>query len=160
MKIENDFQFAPDRTPLDPAEMLAALTQAGYSNTAARRAVLTAICQTDGQASPAELLAVGRQSHPRLGQVTVYRTLEILQGLGLVRKLHSDAGCHAYAPASHDHGHHVICQRCQRAMEFEGCDISAVVASVETQTGFQVQSHWLEMFGLCPECRAGDGVTR
>ena len=45
-------------------------------------------------------------------------------------------------------------------MEFEGCDISAVVASVEAQTGFQVQSHWLEMFGLCPECRAGDGVTR
>ena len=153
MEIENGFQFESDQTPLDPGEMLAALTEAGYSNTAARRAVLTAICQTDGQASPSELLAVGRQYHPRLGQVTVYRTLEILQGLGLVRKLHSDAGCHAYAPAAHDHGHHIICQRCQRAREFEGCDIGAVVAAVETQTGFQVQSHWLEMFGLCPGCQ-------
>ncbi len=156
MKIENHFQFESNQTPLDPAGMLAALLEAGYSNTGARRAVLAAICQTGGQASPADLLAVGRQFHPRLGQVTVYRTLEILQALGLVRKLHSDAGCHAYAPATHDHGHHIICQGCQRAMEFEGCDIAAVVTSVEAQTGFQVQSHWLEMFGLCPECQAGE----
>jgi Fe2+ or Zn2+ uptake regulation protein len=137
--------------------MLAAVMEAGYSNTAARRAVLEAICETDGQATPAGLLARGRAHHPALGLVTVYRTLDILHELGLVRRLHSEAGCHAYAPATHDHGHHVICQACGQAVEFEGCDIAAMVASVEAQTGFRVQTHWLEMFGLCPGCRRDEG---
>lgn len=133
--------------------MLAALVQAGHSNTRARRAVLTAIYESDGQATPLELLALGRSHHPALGLVTVYRTLELLLKLGLVRKLHLETGCHAYAPAAHDHGHHIICERCQRAVEFIGCDISTVIAAVEWQTGFRVRSHWLELFGLCAECR-------
>jgi Fur family transcriptional regulator, ferric uptake regulator len=67
--------------------------------------------------------------------------------------LHTDDGCHSYAPSAHHHGHHVICQQCQGAMEFEGCDLEAVVAAVEANTGFQVRSHWLELFGVCPECQ-------
>ena len=153
MKIENDFQFTLTGIEADPDAMLVALVEAGYSNTRARRAVLTAIYESDGQATPLALLALGRSHHPALGLVTVYRTLELLLKLGLVRKLHSEAGCHAYAPATHDHGHHIICERCQCAVEFIGCDIGAVITAVENQTGFQVRSHWLEMFGLCPECR-------
>jgi len=150
--------------------MLTALTQAGYSNTRARRAVLTAICEAGGQAASAELLEIGRAHHPELGTVTVYRTLEILLSLGLVRRLHQEEGCHVYAVSltgrlapgtetrgdasdGHDHRHHVICQGCGRAVEFEGCDLRTVVASVEAQTGFRVREHWLEMFGVCPACQ-------
>ena len=134
--------------------MVDALARAGYSNTAARRAVLQAMSEVSGQASPADLLALGRTYHPRLGLVTVYRTLDILMALGLIRRLHTEDGCHTYALASHDHGHHVICRRCRRALEFEGCDISRVVEAVEKQTGFKVSGHWLEVFGLCPACQA------
>lgn len=150
---------------------MAAVVRAGYSNTRARRAVLEALCAAGGQATPAQLLDLGRVHQPALGLVTVYRTLEILSSLGLVRKLHLDEGCSTYAisPASvqhaeaeghraaayvpHEHSHHVICQRCRRATEFAGCDIDVVVAAVETQTGYRVAEHWLEMFGLCPECQ-------
>src|SRR5450759_159147 len=153
MENENEFQIASTRATLSPEAMLAALVKAGHSNTRARRAVIAAICETGGQASPADLLASGRVHHPALGLVTVYRTLEILLELDLVRKLHTDDGCHSYAPSTHHHGHHVICQQCQRAMEFEGCDLETVVAAVEAGTGFQVRSHWLELFGVCPECQ-------
>lgn len=157
---------------------MAALAHAGYSNTRARRAILEALCAAGGQATPAQLLALGRAHQPALGLVTVYRTLELLSGLSLVRKLHLDEGCSTYAlsPASvqladgaqhgdahpfHEHSHHVICQRCRRATEFAGCDIDAVVATVEAQTGYRVRQHWLEMFGLCPECQSatGNGAT-
>lgn len=148
-------------------ELVDRLTRAGYSNTRARRAVLDALIASAGPASPADLLAAGRKLHPALGLVTVYRTLEILEQLGLVRKLHLEEGCHSYAlstaglRAEHDdrahgedaHGHHIICQECHRAVEFAGCDIDAVIASVQRQTGFAVRSHWLEMFGLCPACQ-------
>jgi Fe2+ or Zn2+ uptake regulation protein len=155
-----------------PDLLLDALAQAGHSNTRSRRAVLMAICEAGGQASGAELLALGRAHHPALGLVTVYRTLDLLLALGLVRKLHLAEGCHTYALSlagkrdetrghePHSHGHHVICQRCNRAVEFEGCDLGAVVASVEAQTGFHVEEHWLEMFGFCPTCRESESTNK
>lgn len=163
MKTESVFQFSPTA----PAEdLVALLTRAGYSNTKARRAVLDALAEADGSVTPAALLDLARARHAALGLVTVYRTLEILESLGLVRKLHLAEGCHSYVlstfgvppPQQGDsggdaHGHHVICQQCHRAVEFAGCDIEAVIASVQAQTGFAVRDHWLEMFGLCPACQ-------
>jgi Fe2+ or Zn2+ uptake regulation protein len=165
VKTENEFRFIPNTVEAAPDALLIALARAGYSNTRSRRAVLTAICEAGGQASSAELLALGRAHHPRLGTVTVYRTLDLLLSLGLVRRLHLADGCHTYAlslagrhddprgDAPHSHGHHVICQQCHRAVEFDGCDVSAVIGSVEAQTGFRVEEHWLELFGVCPACR-------
>jgi Fe2+ or Zn2+ uptake regulation protein len=167
--IENQLQFLHHNGTRTPEEMLLALTQAGHSNTRARRAVLTALLEADGQATPAELLELGRAHHAALGLVTVYRTLEILLALKLVRKLHLEEGCHTYAisaagwsageavdrSAHHgEHGHHIICQSCGRAVEFDGCHLDDIVAMAEAQTGFRVSSHWLEMFGACSECRA------
>ena len=143
------------------------MTRSGYSNTRARRALLDALSEAKGPVTPAELLESAREGHAALGLVTVYRTLEILEALGIVHKLHLAEGCHSYvlgavrgvADGSHGHdtadghGHHVICQECHRAVEFAGCDIDAVVAAVQAQTGFEVQSHWLEIFGLCPSCQ-------
>jgi len=181
VKIESDYQYSTDTCTADV--LMAALVHAGYSNTRARRAILESLCAAGGQATPAQLLALGRAHQPTLGLVTVYRTLELLNALGLVRKLHLDEGCSTYAlsPAGvqmadgemlrgvhtfHEHSHHVICQRCRRATEFAGCDIDTVVAAVEAQTGYRVRQHWLEMFGLCPECLSttepiapGNGAT-
>ena len=103
---------------------------------------------------------------PFIVRLTSYPNLDSL------RKLHLEHGCHTYAvspagmqaagdsPAAEQpaaepdhHAHHIICQQCQRAVEFAGCDIAAVITEVEAQTGFRVRAHWLEMFGLCPECQ-------
>jgi Fe2+ or Zn2+ uptake regulation protein len=175
VQIDSDYQYSAGSCTAD--DLLAAVLRAGYSNTRARRAVLEALCAAGGQATPVQLLALGRIYQPALGLVTVYRTLEILNSLGLVRKLHLEEGCSTYAlsPASvqqadgemnraahapHEHSHHVICQRCRRATEFAGCDIDMVVAAVEAQTGYRVREHWLEMFGLCPECLAAAEEAR
>jgi Fur family transcriptional regulator, ferric uptake regulator len=169
VKIDSDYQYLSGSCTAD--DLLATIVQAGHSNTRARRAVLAALCEANGQATPAQLLALGRTHQPNLGLITVYRTLEILSALGLVRKLHLDEGCSTYAlspagvlhadsemarstHAAHAHSHHVICQRCHRATEFAGCDVDAIVAAVEAQTGYRVREHWLEMFGLCPDCLA------
>ena len=103
----NATEIAPTPMP-SPDALLDALAQAGYSNTRSRRAVLMAICEAGGQASGAELLALGRAHHPPLGLVTVYRTLDLLLSLGLVRKLHLAEGCHTYAlslAGKHDEAH-------------------------------------------------------
>lgn len=162
MKNESVFQF-----PIAD-KLVDWLTRAGYSNTRARRAVIEALSAAEGPVTPSDLLQVGRMQHQALGLVTVYRTLEILETLGLVRKLHLAEGCHSYvlstmgagpqysahgAAAADRHGHHIICQECHRAVEFAGCDIGAVISSAQAQTGFAAQGHWLEIFGLCPTCQ-------
>lgn len=170
MESDSLYQYGPGG--FTATDLLAAVVAAGHSNTRARRAVGEALCGAGGQATAAQLLILGRAHHPTLGLVTVYRTLELLSRLGLVRKLHLEEGCDTYAlsPASvpqldgaaigtmsagHTHSHHVICQRCRRATEFAGCDIDLIVTAVEAQTGYHVREHWLEMFGLCPDCLMG-----
>ena len=133
--------------------MLRTIAEAGFSDTRARRAVVVALCEAEAGATPADLLARGRAKHARLGQVTVYRTLEILERLGCARKLHQEDGCSTYAAASRGHGHHVICRHCHKVAEYEGCSIDKALKDAAARTGFLVEGHWLEIFGLCPSCR-------
>jgi Fur family ferric uptake transcriptional regulator len=155
VKNEKHFQFSSRGRQVRGKSdgMLRALSDAGFSDTRARRAVVQALCEARTGATPADLLARGRRQHAALGQVTVYRTLEILEGLGLARKLHQEDGCSCYAVSSRGHAHHVICRACRAAVEFEGCRIDDVLREVSARTGYTVESHFLELFGLCPACR-------
>lgn len=101
-----------------------------------------------------EILARARRRHSRLGLVTVYRTLDMLTRLNLVRRVHRRHGCRAFLPSSPGHHHAVVCRACGRSAEFEGVgDIDRVVGGVERLTGFKVEDHLLELSGLCPGCR-------
>ena len=164
-------------SPTLEEQWLDRLQAGGYRLTRPLKIVVEILSGATHALTPVDIFDLGRREYPRMGLVTVYRTLDILSELGLVRKLHLQHGCHTYAvspaamqAAGHlpdetlqpaeppvQHAHHVICQQCQRAVEFAGCDIAAVVAQVEAQTGYRVRDHWLEMFGICPECQARAG---
>jgi Fur family ferric uptake transcriptional regulator len=89
-----------------------------------------------------------------IGLVSVYRTLELLTGLSLVRRVHGQADCHGYVLASPGHHHHLVCRGCERAVEFSGGDdLSVLLQRIEGETGFLVDGHLLQLFGLCPECQ-------
>ena len=127
----------------------------GYRLTAPRRAVLQVLAESAASLSPAKILLRARRHYPQIGLVTVYRTLDVLAVYGAVRKVHQPDGCHSYALASEGHAHHIICEKCQAVVEFEGCDLEALFKIVQRRTGYKVQAHWLELFGLCPACRQG-----
>ena len=46
------------------------------------------------------------------------------------------------------------CTQCHRVVEFDGCTVDALAHELSEQTRFRIQGHWLELFGLCPECQA------
>ncbi|MGC9520863.1 MAG: Fur family transcriptional regulator [Anaerolineae bacterium] len=93
--------------------------------------------------------------HGRLGLVTVYRTLEVFEELGLARRVHLDEGCHVYVMSTPGHRHTLVCERCGRTLEFSGQDdLDELVARVEARTGFRVHEHLLQLLGVCPECLA------
>jgi len=134
-------------------EMVRQLSQAGYRVTRARRAVIRALLDDDGYSTPAQIHARARSHDPGVGLVSVYRTLDLLSSLRLARRIHTEDGCHGYASASRGHRHHLLCRRCGAAVEFEGCDLSPLLRRVESETGYAVEEHLLELVGLCPACR-------
>ena len=66
------------------------------------------------------------------------------------------SGEHAYVECEPIHHHHVICSLCQRTTEIEACGMPAVTRDVARRTGFRIQFHRLELFGVCPDCQAAN----
>jgi Fur family ferric uptake transcriptional regulator len=74
--------------------------------------------------------------------------------MGLVRRVHGHDECQGYVLASPGHHHHVVCRRCGAAVEFTGMeDLSPLVERIQEQTGFTIDEHLLQFYGLCPACQ-------
>jgi len=140
------------------AEKLAEqLSAHGYKLTRQRRAVLAVIASSEGHLNPAEVYKRAKADCPQIGLTTVYRTLDILAKLGTIKRVHLEKDCRSYAPASQGHCHYLVCTNCGSIVEFEGCDLSALLETVASQTGFKVEGHWLQLFGKCPACQKTEG---
>ena len=138
---------------LDLETLNAQLSEQGYKLTRQRKAVVEVVTRAHTRLSAADVYTQAQRRCPDLGLTTVYRTLEILEQMGVIRRVHLDDGCEGFAPASAEHGHHLICSGCREAIEFEDCNMTALLKRVSEQTGFTIQQHWLELVGLCPKCQ-------
>jgi Fe2+ or Zn2+ uptake regulation protein len=132
---------------------LTLLENKGGRLTGPRRAIVELLVNSERALSPVDLFDMARQSHPKMGLVTVYRTLDILQELGLVERVHQTEGCHMYLRAAQGHEHIMLCSRCGRATYFSGDDISPLLQKISREHGFLVQEHWFQLQGLCKECQ-------
>jgi|YNPNPStandDraft_1061719.scaffolds.fasta_scaffold03393_8 Fur family ferric uptake transcriptional regulator len=129
------------------------LCAAGYRLTAARSATIRVLESGDPHLSPAEVLERGRAFHPALSRATVYRTLELLTSLGLLRPLYGGEDGVRFACVADGH-HHLICLKCGAAIHFDRCGLDdGMEHDLEQQFGFEVKSHMLELYGLCADCR-------
>jgi len=140
-------------TSLTAQEWLATLHGNGYRLTAARSAVVEAVAGTDRSLRPHDVYRAARASYPALGLVTVYRTLERLEELGLIQRVHGQSGCQAFIPTGTGHQHLLLCQNCGQALYFEGDDLDPLMATIANQTGYNIREHWLQLFGLCSDCQ-------
>jgi len=137
---------------LDLAAATSVLSIHGYKQTRQRRAVLEVMAGTRQRMTPAEVHAQARERCPELGLPTVYRTLEVLQRLGIVRRIHAADGCEGFASVSLLESHHVVCVRCGRVAEFTGCNVRELIPAAMSQTGFHMEAHFLELLGTCADC--------
>lgn len=134
---------------------LVQLSEHGYRLTEARRAVVEIMAQSTHALTPIEIYDEARETHPALGLVTVYRTLEALEKQGLIQRVHQPQGCQAFITAPAGHQHLLLCRQCGETALFEGDDLENLIKSIARKTGFDITEHWLQLFGLCPNCRKG-----
>lgn len=131
---------------------LTQLHENGYRLTAARRAVVDAVDKSTHALTPIEVFDKARKKYRALGLVTVYRTLEKLEELHLIQRVHQPMGCQAFISAGVGHQHLLLCQNCGQVEFFAGDDLDSLTKNIARKTGYQIKEHWLQLFGLCANC--------
>ena len=132
------------------------LDRAGYRLTEPRRVVANLIADREGHFTAADLVDDARQRRLEVGRATIFRALELFTELNAVERVDLPNGDHAYVECEPVHHHHVICSQCARTTEVEACGMPAVARDVGKATGFKIQSHRLELFGICPDCQVAN----
>jgi len=141
--------------------LLSALGGAGKRLTVARRAVAEAIARQEGHFTAEDVLRAARARQRAVGRATVFRSLEMLADLHLVERVDLPSGEHAYVACEPDaHHHHVVCSVCGRSTEVGELGLGPILGRIESSTGFAIDSHRLEVFGICPDCQAARASLR
>lgn len=140
---------------IDPGALLATLDDAGYRLTGPRRELAALIAGFDGAFSAADLVAAAQRSGLGVGRATVFRTLDVLGSLGAVERVDLPEGGHAYvACAPSVHHHHVICTACGLSTDADDPGMATLAAAVAARSGYRIDGHRLELYGICPACQA------
>lgn len=89
-----------------------------------------------------------------VGRATVYRTLKLLIDADLVCRIIMNDGSVAYRLSHEAHHHHLVCTSCGATEDIHLSDVEAVMSRVRDATEYEIASHRIEVYGLCPRCRA------
>lgn len=129
------------------------LRTAGHRITAQRRAVLRALAMMGCARGAEDIHARARRIYPRLGLVTVYRTLGALVREGLAQTVQLNDGRIRYEMRDDGrHHHHLVCLSCGAIARLEVCALGPL-QSAGRRRGFTVTAHRLELFGYCEDCQ-------
>ena len=130
------------------------LSGQGLRSTTQRDHILQVFVDAGQHLSAEELYLRVKKTHPGIGYATVYRTLKLLAEAGLADERRFEDGFTRYEyKASNSHHDHLICTKCGVILEFENERIEALQQDVARKNHFLVQSHKLELYGLCGACR-------
>lgn len=130
-----------------------------YNNvriTPQRHAILEYLIDQDSHPTADEIYKALEDDFPSMSVATVYNNLRLFTKMGLVKEMMFGDNSSRFDFASTEH-YHAICTRCGKIEDiyYPGLDDVEVVAS--NLTGYDVNSHRLEIYGLCPDCQAEVG---
>jgi Fur family ferric uptake transcriptional regulator len=130
------------------------LSGQGLRSTTQRDKILSVFVDAKQHLSAEELYLQIKEIHPGIGYATVYRTLKLLADAGLADERRFEDGFTRYEfKASGNHHDHLICTKCGTILEFENERIESLQQDVARRNKFLVQSHKLELYGLCIQCQ-------
>ena len=137
--------------PATTDDWQATLRAKGYRLTPQRELVLSAV-EKLGHATPDEVLAEVRRHSSAVNASTIYRTLEVLEELGLVHHAHlSDRAPTYHSVTGHEH-FHLVCRNCQRVVSVDPDVATALTDRLRDDFGFLADVGHLTIFGRCTNC--------
>ena len=127
---------------------------AGHRVTTDRRVIVEALVSAGSHQSVEEVVGVIATEHPGVHAATVYRTVDVLEQLGLLYHVHLGHGAARWHLADDPH-HHVYCQNCRAVIEVGDEVIEPVRAVLSDRHGFVLDQRHFALVGLCRACSAG-----
>lgn len=132
-------------------ELAARLREQGYRLTPQRQLVLAAV-EKLGHATPDEVFAEVHAQSSAVNVSTIYRTLEVLEELGLVRHAHlSDRAPTYHSVTDHEH-FHLVCRNCHKVVSVDPEVVAPLAERLEREQGFVIDIGHLAVFGRCIDC--------
>ena len=129
----------------------ATLREKGYRLTPQRELVLRAV-ERLGHATPDEVLSAVREESQAVNVSTVYRTLELLEELGLVRHAHITDRAPTYHSAASPAHVHLVCRECQGVTEVAPDVVEPLTGTLHDRYDFRTDVGHLTIFGTCARC--------
>ena len=130
--------------------------------TAPREAILDLLSSTTRHISVKEIYTTLYKLYPDIGLTTIYRTLDLLDRMGLINKITFVGGQARYELKSNEkkqHHHHIICMRCGKIIdynEFEAEELELIKKTekrLAQKYNFRIKDHNIEFLGFCEQCR-------
>jgi Fur family ferric uptake transcriptional regulator len=140
-------------SPVSAQALDQVLRERGLRATPQRRLVLRAVSEL-GHATPEQVCEFVQGEAATLNLSTVYRALELLEGLGVVSHTHLQHGSPTYQVADHVDHLHLVCRRCGSVTEADLALAAPLADTVEAGHGFRTDLSHLSLHGVCGHCRS------
>ena len=134
-------------------EAIAAIRASGSKVTVDRRAVVEALDRSGDHLTAEQVAEAVWARHPDVNLATVYRTLELLERLGIAFHVHLGHGPSRWHLAGDVH-HHLVCESCQRVVEVPDATFDPLRKRLLDDTGFVIDPHHFSLSGICAACAA------
>ena len=134
---------------------LADLQRRGYRRTAQRAAIVRLLEESGGHMTAAQIADAAERGDAALNRSTVYRTLETLVDVGMVKASRMGRSLLYEFVGEGRHGHHLVCSRCRSTVHIEGAEIDHLIAAEAARAGFSVTETEVLVAGVCRACRSG-----
>lgn len=135
-------------------DALESLEAAGYRRGGARAAVVELLGRQNCCLSPQEIFDRLRKARRPVGIASVYRALEVLADLRLVKRVDAGDGIARFepAPVDGDHHHHLVCRDCGKVEAFSDSRLERAIDRVAGGLGYSVDEHEVVLVGACADC--------
>ena len=153
IRTGNEFMIEDAKLDEKVNEIQAALKEKGYRLTSSRQKIVRALLGCGGHVTADGLLEEVHGIDTTVGRMTVYRTLELLSELGLIRPVYQGTGAAHYILLDGGHHHHLICSGCDAVIEFEECGLQEVGKLLAERFDFAIEGHLVEFYGRCQNCQ-------
>ena len=123
--------------------------------TTQRQLIIDTVFATEEHFTAEQLLACSRDKDPTVSRATVYRTLPLLTESGLVREMDFGKDYKFYDPnyAEHPNHNHIICNDCEKIVEFESDKIAKIESEITQKLGFAIKAQKLQITATCEELK-------
>jgi Fur family transcriptional regulator, ferric uptake regulator len=135
----------------DPGTLRNTLHERGLRMTPQRQLVLDAV-RALGHATPEQICGEVQSAAPAVNITTIYRTLDLLERIGIVRHTHLGHGAPTYSEQEHQHVH-LVCHSCGSVTEIPTDMMEQLAGRLSTESGFELDITHVALSGACRDCR-------